>query len=940
MILAFSISIFSQQSKHIYIANDDHTDLFWTADEETYRNAFIEMIDYYLDLADSTDDEISEHQSRWNCDGSFWLWTYEKNKSQVEFDRLINRIRDGHISAPLNALVVCEGGAPAEAILRGMYYAGQLERRFNLRFSMAIAMENQTLSYGLPTLWAGAGASYSWKGICNCDTRVSQAWNRENEIYWHEGLDGSRILMKWNSMLQNSRSMGGYAEARNPSSVVDYVDSNTEFQSRYPYDIIGAFGKGWDNLKTLTDEFVTVAKEKTNLNRLVIVSNMSDFFQEFSTLYGESLPTVSVSFGNEWDLYCASLAEVSAQVKRAVEKLRGAEALAALVALEDSGFMSGRESSRDQTWMDLGLFWEHNFGMADPPSGLTYERIDWQRRLAEEIDNYVDHLYNDAAQQLGQMIRKNGSDFRFYVFNQLSWPRNDIAEIQYTNSGPFHVVDISSEEEVPWEIVERDNQSYLRILASNIPAVGYKVYEVREGTSQSFTNAATVNDNIIENQFCQITFSENGAVTSLIDKTQGNREYVQNIASRYVNDLGTASGSVTLEHEGPVTVTLKAVSSDPLVHTTRLTLIRDLERISLVNEITQNFSDVYTWSFGFNINSPDVWHEEVGAVIRAKTESQGGHYSDREQNSRYDWLTLNHFADMSEAGGLGITLSNADCYFMRLGSSTVGGLDVSTPRISVLVGGKVGGSGYGLPNQGGDSYFLQRFALQTHDSYNAVSAMKFALEHQNPFITGEIIGGEIYPEFSYSLLSIDNPDVLLWALKPAEDGIDKGIITRIWNLDNQNSNFNLAFPNGSISEASQVTHTETVYGNASFSGNTLSESVSGNQLKTYLVNYQQNISNSINSLDNLYPDHFQLFQNYPNPFNSSTTVRFQLAKPGYVTLNIYNLLGQKIELLLEGYKFTGEYKIQWNAEYIPSGIYLIELRFNGTTQRKKLVIVR
>jgi len=59
----------------VYIAPDDHTDYLWTADEETYRKAFIETIDYYLDLADSTAGQPADFRSRWNCDGSFWMWT-------------------------------------------------------------------------------------------------------------------------------------------------------------------------------------------------------------------------------------------------------------------------------------------------------------------------------------------------------------------------------------------------------------------------------------------------------------------------------------------------------------------------------------------------------------------------------------------------------------------------------------------------------------------------------------------------------------------------------------------------------------------------------------------------------------------------------------------------------------------------------------------------
>jgi alpha-mannosidase len=228
------------------------------------------------------------------------MWTYERNKTPEGFERLLSRIRDGHMSVPLNALVSTYGAQPAEAVLREMYYPGRIERRHGVRFPIAIAMEDQTLPYGLGALWAGSGARYSWKGICGCATRI-----RKNE--------------------------------RRPQAV-ELVDSDPEFRSLHPYPVIGVFGKGWDDLKTLTDEFVTVARSKTNDARTVSVSDQLDFFRDFESSHGAELPTMSVGFGNEWDLYSASLAEVSARVRRAVERLRAAEGLATLVALERPGF--------------------------------------------------------------------------------------------------------------------------------------------------------------------------------------------------------------------------------------------------------------------------------------------------------------------------------------------------------------------------------------------------------------------------------------------------------------------------------------------------------------------------------------------------------------------------------------------------------------------------
>src|SRR6185436_4670286 len=200
----------------------------WSADENTYRHAFVNMLDFYIRKADSTINigSPSDFQSRFNCDGSFWLWTYEQNKTPEEVNALINKIKSGHISVPFNAMVSCYGGMPAEAVLRGMYYAGSLERRFNLDLDQAIAMEHATLPLGLASLWAGSGAKYSWKGICACNTPFGRGEpsNRDKEIYWYTGLDGKKILLKWYSLndtippggIDKNQSLGGYSEARHP----------------------------------------------------------------------------------------------------------------------------------------------------------------------------------------------------------------------------------------------------------------------------------------------------------------------------------------------------------------------------------------------------------------------------------------------------------------------------------------------------------------------------------------------------------------------------------------------------------------------------------------------------------------------------------------------------------------------------------------------------
>jgi alpha-mannosidase len=808
----------AEPARRIYIAPDDHTDYMWSGNEEEYRQAFVEMIDYYLDLAEKTAGNPPEHQSRWHCDGTIWFWTYEHNKPAADFKRLIERVRDGHVSVPLNALVSTYGGTPTEAVLRGMYYAGSLERRFNLRIPLAIAMENQTLPYGLGSLWAGSGAKQSWKGICGCLTKLNPHGKRPHEIYWWKGVDGSRILMKWNTLARDSgaRTIGGYAEARTPGKEIEFVETNADFKAAYPYPVIGIFGKGWDDLKTLSDEFVTVAKDKTTPERQVTVSNINDFFDDFEKNYGSKLPEFSASFGNEWDLYTASVTEISARVRRAVEKLRSAEALSTLVSLNWPEFLNGRREARDQAWMNLGIFWEHNW-TADGSYISRTERADWGWRIATGVERYVDRLYSDAAFALGGLIQGAGNARRLYVFNPLGWTRTDAADILYDGADDIHVIDLTTGQDAPFQFVRSPEETgthrrrYLRVYARDLPPAGYKVFEIRPGKGTEFPVAATFNGSFLENSVYKLKVEDRGAISSLVDKMQGNREFASQADGRHsLNDLGFDIGTLQIESAGPVSVTLKAQGSGPLKHTSRITLYRDLRRIDIRNDINENFDGTYTWNFAFNLKNPDVHHEEVGAVIRGKLLADGGHYSP--SMSRLEWLTLNHFADMSGEDGAGITLSNSDCAFMKLGDSYiaegVSHLDTSTPQIQVLAGGQIDAPQAGIPKQGGESHFLQRFALQTHNGFSPSAAMKFSLEHQNPPVAGWVRRGKAYPETSYSLLTVSNPEVLLWSLKPAEDGPENGIITRVWNLSGREQSYSVSLATG-IAGARRTTHIET-----------------------------------------------------------------------------------------------------------------------------------
>ena len=88
------------------------------------------------------------------------------------------------------------------------------------------------------------------------------------------------------------------------------------------------------------------------------------------------------------------------------------------------------------------------------------------------------------------------------------------------------------------------------------------------------------------------------------------------------------------------------------------------------------------------------------------------------------------------------------------------------------------------------------------------------------------------------------------------------------------------------------------------------------------------------------PARFVLEQNYPNPFNPVTTITFDLNEVGYVTLSVYNVLGQKVITLVDENLTAGSYNVKFDARNFPSGTYFYELNVNNQRSIKKLTLMK
>ncbi len=88
------------------------------------------------------------------------------------------------------------------------------------------------------------------------------------------------------------------------------------------------------------------------------------------------------------------------------------------------------------------------------------------------------------------------------------------------------------------------------------------------------------------------------------------------------------------------------------------------------------------------------------------------------------------------------------------------------------------------------------------------------------------------------------------------------------------------------------------------------------------------------------PGSFQLYQNYPNPFNPTTKINFQIPELSFVTLKIYDVLGNEVAELVNEVKPAGEYEVEFKASGLTSGIYFYQLKAANFSQTKKMLLIK
>jgi formylglycine-generating enzyme required for sulfatase activity len=110
----------------------------------------------------------------------------------------------------------------------------------------------------------------------------------------------------------------------------------------------------------------------------------------------------------------------------------------------------------------------------------------------------------------------------------------------------------------------------------------------------------------------------------------------------------------------------------------------------------------------------------------------------------------------------------------------------------------------------------------------------------------------------------------------------------------------------------------------------------------YQISFSTSVGENIET--STIPASFTLIQNYPNPFNPSTVIPFTLSAAGQASLTVFNIQGQKLRTIAEGYFSAGCHSVMWNGaddrgRHVSAGVYLYQLRMGSKSETKKMLLL-
>jgi len=704
-----------------------HHDLGYT---DTIENVLYKYDGFYDDIlrfCEETKDWPEESKFRYMVEGTWSIQHFIENRSEEVLEKLAKYVREGRIEIP--ALFGNEISALCshEELIRLMYPSFRLKRKYGAPIRTASITDIPGLSWGLPTVLAGAGVKYFFAGLPTYfhwgrddihtfwdEDAILREHGRPDAFYW-QGPDGEKVLVYYQAGY-GCWGPSSYEEALSdlPGMLKDMEDRGCPFSvARY-----GGYGCG-DNTPPdiCVSHLVREWNSKWAYPKLIVATNFIFFeklekeCQELRVFSGE-LPQTDYVVG------AICTAKETGINRITHDRLHSAEKFATIASLV-SDYQYPAEKIRE-AYDNLLLYDEHTWGyhyLMGPMQNWNWsDKSHYAYKaagLTQSVLSGVDFFSNlsGGLDKIADLITLEEEGRHLVVFNSLSFERTDVVRVprfsmedlpSLEGPGVGDLIDEETGEKVPYQIVQlgspqtpvpyaanryargqferdRDELFELIFVAEDVPSLGYKTYRIapkEEGCTHKeyiLRSSIFVGETILENRFFKVTLDpQTGTVESIYDK-ELKRELVDKDAPHELNQF-VARWVQSGEKESPKTAKIRKGESGPIYGS----LIVSSEGAGCP-QLTQEiilYDKVKRIDFANRLLKDSTPMLEIYFAFPFKIDNPNFRFEgsnsvieplvDQFPGSNSDYYTMQHWADVSD-GEMGITFSSIEAHLVEFG---------------------------------------------------------------------------------------------------------------------------------------------------------------------------------------------------------------------------------------------------------------------------------
>ncbi len=791
----------------LFVVPQVHLDIGYTDYQAKVAAIQSRTIDEALEM------EMKHPTFRFSLDGEWDLAQFLRTRTPAQQQRAISAIQGGRLFVPAQYANLLTGFPTAETLIRSLYPSANFSRIHGTPFDYANLTDVPSYSWSYASVLAAAGIKYLAGGPNNYRAPVLlQGHLNENSPFWWEGPDGNKVLLWLSRHYLQTQFLFGLTPL--PSAGHDMLPVFLQMYDHPTYRANAAilYGTQVEN----TDLFPQHAELAERWNNIyayphLTYSGFHEALESIAQQFGNDLPTIKGDGGPYWEDGIASDAHYAAMERWNEGRAPSAEKLATLTSLVNPNLATDR-SSLDRMWEDILLMDEHTWTSSnsgtDPTSLEAVKQLEVKDQYAVNARATADFLTQSSMAGIVNSISVGSGNL--IVFNTLNWKRSGLVSIDLNNSD--QIVDKITGQVIPVEVTAGGNAfHHARFLARDVPAVGYKVFELRPA-DQTLSIPETASANTLESPYYRVELDPaSGAVRGIFDK-QLKRELVNqqsayrfgqyiyvtggdlapNTLLQYSNVYPRAclvvhpaqNGAVVSVMQTPYGRVARLKSNDtntPNIFT-EIRLFNAEKKIEIVEDIDKtevSSKEAAYFAFPFAMGQPQFRYEiQNGVVDPAKNFYPG---------AGHGWFSVQHWVSVEE-DGISAALMPLDAPLVTLG-------DINRGEWPTQFGKRPGTIfSYVMNNYWDTNYraaqggrFRFHYVITSAPSTNSSELSRLGWEGITPLETNVVT----YQDKALnvprpldakqnSFLDVRDPDLLLETWKPAEDG--NGTILRFLDL--------------------------------------------------------------------------------------------------------------------------------------------------------------